>query len=169
MRTLILLLTCAGLGIGAASVAGERIAAAPGVEPTPAARVWVLVEQGAGSTPDALARGEVRAGDTLHVAVQSPVDGYLTMLAFDGADRLVAAGPHNEPRPETRGLWRFRLQVDDQPGREQVVALLGPRPYDVAGMLALANGAPGRVARLVALQQAAGRGEVLPGPEFAHR
>ncbi len=169
MRTILLLLLCAALGTAVACVAGQSFGTDDSAQPLPGARVWVLVEQGPVSPPGAVARDEVHAGDTLHVAVQSPVEGYLTMLAFDGDDRLVAAGPHNEPRPEAGGLWQLRLQVDGHAGREQVVALVGPRPYDVRSLLGRANGASNRVARLVALQEAAGIGEVLPGPEYAHR
>jgi len=167
MRTSLYLLLCAGLGTASAAAVGDRLNEIPTYE-MPQARIYVLVEPGPRSPPRPVERAEVFAGDVLHVTVESPTEAYLTLLAFDGEDRLVVVGRHNEPRPESRGLWQAALRVDSEAGREQIVAIVASRPVAIGEVLTIANRATSRVERLVLLKETAGGADVLPGPEYVH-
>lgn len=163
MKTLLLMLLCATLGVASATALGAAVGTPPAASFT--GRLYVLVEPGPAGSATGVARGEVRAGDVLHIAVESPPGAYVTLLAFDRDDQLVEVGPANALSPENTP-WQTRLQVDTHPGREQVVALVSPRPVDVSGALRRANGAADRASRLRRLRAPGVR--VLPGPELDH-
>ncbi len=120
----------------------------------PRADVYVMIEQGPLSPPDALAAQHVFAGDRLHVSIAADAASYLTLMYFGGDDRLrVSPRLRNEGLPDIAAGWSAVFEVDDAPGEEQLVALVCRRPVeDVLGKVEAANAAgadrPARVAAL---------------------
>ncbi|MCB9539876.1 MAG: hypothetical protein H6704_26995 [Myxococcales bacterium] len=141
----------------------RRDAGAPAAAEGPRADVYVMIEQGPLSPPDALAAQHLYAGDRLHVSVAADAESYLTLMYFDGDDHLrVSPRLRNESLPDIAAGWSAVFEVDDAPGEEQLVALVCRRPVeDVLGKVEAANAVGAdRPARVAALR--AGLGETLP-------
>jgi hypothetical protein len=126
-----------------------------------------LVRSGSGAPPAFIyvagdhAGGAVRGGgaafheaDTLHVTVEAPAGGYVSLLLLDSHDRLQLPAPDHV---NARGnLLSDHFTLDDQPGREQFLAVVSREPLpDLDGVRSALNGREGltRAERIAALRE----------------
>lgn len=135
------------LAVGAAWWLGS----APSAPPGPTVSIFVQIDAAAPANA-APTDGQIRAGDALKVTVRGEAGTHLTLLLLESADRLVLPSRAvNHPLPGD-GLWQSTFTVDDQPGREQFMALVTRAPLpDPGALLAAVNEAPDRAARAKAL------------------
>lgn len=178
-RTGALLAIGLALLFSAAALLGARFERAPPAAAAgPRADVYVMIEQGPLSPPDALADQQLFAGDRLHVSVAADASHYLTLMYFGGDDRLrVSPRLRNEGLPDIAAGWSAVFEVDDAPGEEQLVALVCRCPVeDVLGRIEAANAAGSdRAARLSSLRThladalPASTCTLRPSARFLHR
>jgi hypothetical protein len=154
------------LGWGAASSAGLM------------AEIYVLAEAGPNGDPAAAARGELRAGDTLHVSVSGEPASFLNLLYLGGGGEIALSRTlRDDPLPRAARGWTARFRVDDQPGEERLVAVVTRSPVAALGeWVEAANQAGGDpMARLAILKGIlgdeipAGTYAVRASPRFTHR
>lgn len=103
-------------------------------------------------------RGEgYRQNDVLHVTLEGRAGNHGTMFLIDSSDWLSLPSPLLVDAAFTEQASRHMvsLALDEKPGIETFVAVVGPRPLGRATLRAMverANGARGRTARLAALR-----------------
>jgi hypothetical protein len=109
-----------------------------------------VVASRAGGAPELLASdAEVRPGDALRFAYESPEAGHLLVLELDGRGSASVFYPYGADRsaPLAAGQREFlpgSVVLDDAPGPEWLLAVFSSRPLEAAPLLDMLRAQAGR-------------------------
>ncbi|HVG63041.1 MAG TPA: DUF4384 domain-containing protein [Hyalangium sp.] len=109
-----------------------------------------VVASRAGGAPELLAPdAQVRPGDALRFAYESPEAGHLLVLELDGRGAASVFYPYGSATsaPVAAGQREFlpgSVVLDDAPGPEWLLAVFSPRPFEAAPLLEALRAQAGR-------------------------
>lgn len=109
-----------------------------------------VVASRAGGAPELLAPdAQVRSGDALRFAYESPEAGHLLVLELDGRGAASVFYPYGSATsaPIAAGQREFlpgSVVLDDAPGPEWLLAVFSPRPFEAAPLLEALRAQAGR-------------------------